>query len=1450
MAFDQNAIPTGLRPLNVARTLVEDPHLTPVATAGRNPQWVAPKLPCDIANTDSVPVPCKGNVSDMGFIEGGYGNVVTGVTAWCPRMPPPLAHTAMVPAAGFGYCSNLNAWGNRGGANAIEFASSCMTVGINHSTNLSHRDGGGGMEYSSNNIVMGSGDSTNLCNKVAANGDHISSDSTSGFSSPLGNSAGGNAVDQVREEGGNSSVPKKKVKFMCSFGGKIFPRPSDGMLRYIGGQTRIISVRRDVTFNEFVRKMVDTCGQAVVIKYQLPDEDLDALVSVSCPDDLDNMMDEYEKLVERSSDGSAKLRMFLFSASELDSAGMVQFGDVHDSGQRYVETVNTIFDGVGGRITRKESFTSATSTQNSDLSATEAMDISYNDLGVVGEPPSTTLSVPEGNLGTSVAIGPGLVKVDTVSAVFVDASAVPSSIPVINSVPPESSSQPEAELGRSVPATLMQQQPDIGFPPPVPQLQPTVDPRQAACVDFIQFRPQLGFSNSHHLGTSGSMFIQQPNTLGITPHQFVPAVHMRMAPSSNLSIMPNTYQSLVQYPQSQPEYFSNASTSGPRFVQLSAEQGYNSRQIPAPPVSVEVGYGLHHVPWSDQTVISDELVSQHQVTFADKIKRLDDCYLCQKAVPHAHSNSTLQDKRENLTNPVSDSKFSYYSHHPEDHLAAHPMKNITETGALGQQTIEHGVGMQTRIFNPMDPEVEKSSVEAIGFPHHMGSQHENDNTLKDRPNIDHSKISALQGALGRQGDFPSPHVAVVEQIPQPGEVDTLQRQYAAVENRFHPNLDVDKHNICFGGAPILASEYSSHENPKVYSNSPHGIIPNQNATHTGIWYDHLRPIVGNLESLSICPTDICPNLDHCKSPTERTRKEDNFGSCSQPVSEIKVLLDNNSVKPIVVLDTNHVKSTTFACSSSEVPYLMSERPVESSEVAQPPVGGYPGTLTQSENGIQPPVESNKVCLSRNPQLFDTKTEHTNNQVPVSAEWKEDTSLFESRMVSGDVESESLPTRTGNVQDTANSLFSNQDPWNLQHDDHLLPPRPNKIQPGSEAVTTREPLTESPFRNIGELKMEAFMDDGVCHPLVKSNKGSSEEQIKKDLQAVAEGVAASVLQSAQSSNSDLHEKSDSVCEISTEGDVQNNDDVRTRHSEKSNLGFPMSEGFSHLQVIKNSDLEELRELGSGTFGTVYHGKWRGTDVAIKRINDRCFAGKPSEQDRMREDFWNEANKLADLHHPNVVAFYGIVLDGPGGSVATVTEYMVNGSLRNALLKNEKSLDKRKRLLIAMDVAFGMEYLHRKNIVHFDLKSDNLLVNLRDPHRPICKVGDLGLSKVKRQTLISGGVRGTLPWMAPELLNGSSNMVSEKVDVFSFGIVLWELLTGEEPYANLHYGVIIGGIVSNTLRPEVPESCDPEWRSLMERCWSSELSERPSFTEIAHELRSMAAKVPPKVPNQQQ
>lgn len=82
---------------------------------------------------------------------------------------------------------------------------------------------------------------------------------------------------------------------------------------------------------------------------------------------------------------------------------------------------------------------------------------------------------------------------------------------------------------------------------------------------------------------------------------------------------------------------------------------------------------------------------------------------------------------------------------------------------------------------------------------------------------------------------------------------------------------------------------------------------------------------------------------------------------------------------------------------------------------------------------------------------------------------------------------------------------------------------------------------------------------------------------------------------------------------------------------------------------------------------------------------------------------------------------------------------------------------------------------------------------------------------------------------------------QVDVFSFGIVLWELLTGEEPYRDMHHGAIIGGIVNNTLRPTIPAWCDPAWRALMERCWAQDQKARPSFKEISDELRAMYAQL---------
>ncbi|CAK9177629.1 unnamed protein product [Ilex paraguariensis] len=119
----------------------------------------------------------------------------------------------------------------------------------------------------------------------------------------------------------SSNDESPRVKFLCSFSGSILPRPQDGKLRYVGGETRIVSVPRDITYEELMGKMRELFEGVIMLKYQQPDEDLDALVSVVNDDDVTNMMEEYDKL--GSGDGFTRLRIFLFSP--LDQDGSVNF---------------------------------------------------------------------------------------------------------------------------------------------------------------------------------------------------------------------------------------------------------------------------------------------------------------------------------------------------------------------------------------------------------------------------------------------------------------------------------------------------------------------------------------------------------------------------------------------------------------------------------------------------------------------------------------------------------------------------------------------------------------------------------------------------------------------------------------------------------------------------------------------------------------------------------------------------------------------------------------------------------------------------------------------------------------------------------------------------------------------------------------------------------------------
>lgn len=140
-----------------------------------------------------------------------------------------------------------------------------------------------------------------------------------------------------------------KMKFLCSFGGKILPRPGDGKLRYVGGYTHIISIRKDISWEELVKKTLGICSQPHTIKYQLPGEDLDSLISVSSDEDLQNMIEEYHGI--ENHEGSQKLRIFLVPLGESEETPSTDANTVEQNNPDYQYVV--ALNGIGEPSPRK-----------------------------------------------------------------------------------------------------------------------------------------------------------------------------------------------------------------------------------------------------------------------------------------------------------------------------------------------------------------------------------------------------------------------------------------------------------------------------------------------------------------------------------------------------------------------------------------------------------------------------------------------------------------------------------------------------------------------------------------------------------------------------------------------------------------------------------------------------------------------------------------------------------------------------------------------------------------------------------------------------------------------------------------------------------------------------------------------------------------------------------------
>ncbi|KAK7319592.1 hypothetical protein RJT34_04315 [Clitoria ternatea] len=266
--------------------------------------------------------------------------------------------------------------------------------------------------------------------------------------------------------------PPPRVRFMCSFGGKILPRPHDNQLRYVGGDTRIVAVHRSISFSALILKLSKLSGMSnITAKYQLPNEDLDALISVTTDEDVENMMDEYDRVAHNQNPRSARLRLFLFPEGEVNSRASSISSLLNGSANRE----NWFLDALNGGVSGLERGRSEASSMVSEVpDYLFGLDNSEETTHHHREPRPKDRPVILDNVSASDPGSPAPV----VSSPFCSTSSAPC-VPSIPNLPPvktkpvnpvpdtdskENQSEPET-VGHSQPNPYPSNNPVVQFPP-------------------------------------------------------------------------------------------------------------------------------------------------------------------------------------------------------------------------------------------------------------------------------------------------------------------------------------------------------------------------------------------------------------------------------------------------------------------------------------------------------------------------------------------------------------------------------------------------------------------------------------------------------------------------------------------------------------------------------------------------------------------------------------------------------------------------------------------------------------------------------------------------------------------------------------------------------------------------------------------------------------------------
>ncbi|CAI5471038.1 unnamed protein product [Closterium sp. Yama58-4] len=314
------------------------------------------------------------------------------------------------------------------------------------------------------------------------------------------------------------------------------------------------------------------------------------------------------------------------------------------------------------------------------------------------------------------------------------------------------------------------------------------------------------------------------------------------------------------------------------------------------------------------------------------------------------------------------------------------------------------------------------------------------------------------------------------------------------------------------------------------------------------------------------------------------------------------------------------------------------------------------------------------------------------------------------------------------------------------------------------------------------------------------------------------------------------------------------------------------------AVDYSDLALGEKLGGGASGRLHRGTYRGQEVAVKVLQlaphgggaqgegaagggaageggegmggSVCGTLRSATAMELLQCFKQEVAIMRMVRHKNLVQFIGACSHWP--RLFIVTELMAKGSVRDVLDRRSIALSLPARLKILRDAARGLDFLHRRGIVHRDLKAANLLIDEND----VVKLCDFGVARMLPSRQQGGQLRGgpegvggadmtaetgTYRWMAPEVMEHRG--YDQRADVFSFAITMWEVLTGDLPYSGLTPLQAAIGVLQRNLRPPIPPTLPPPIATLMARCWASDPADRADFSEVLTVLEASIKGVSP-------